>query len=456
MRRLRNQVLIAGALIAGALLTGCSPQSDYGAYNPEPMFKVEDKFEYKRELETPQLDLVFIMDNSKSMHTHLTNLSQNIEKFLGQFNTENLDLRVGVVTVFDATRYREYASKEDPQRLEDARAYNEAYSEAARAFMGSHDNLSDMDLAFEMYLLSDEGPYRLDYRYAYFEDQGLLNTVLPVGVMRPVRTGPYAVDTGRSFLSNRDSDFVAALKDTLLVTSDFHREAAGKNQGWAALGAPVIEEVFSVVQGITDPQVNKQNQSFLRENSHLAVVIVTDAEDSSGLDPDTAARALLNFKGKSSKLSVYGVLSILSEGVGECETDAYVVAEGGIEPVRPRRIEEFIRKLNGSTYSLCSADFGSELATIGSDLVRKVFEQNDFELNHVPTSIYDIQVFVDNQPVDSWIYNNNRHSISLKAIAQPEAEVRVEYFTPNPAMLANDFVTVGGAREQDEGEPLSP
>ncbi len=437
-----------GALAASCLLMGCSPESNYGAFNPDPEMLKVDTFEYSREQEVPKLDLVFIMDNSKSMHAHLTNLSTNIEKFTEKFNTDSIDLRVGVVSVFDTTRYKEYSAEDAPERLEDKTNYEQISSEVQKLYLATSagEPAAEYNLGLEMYMLSHASLYPSDYRYAYFEDQGRSNIVLPLGMARPVRVSDGLMDLNRSYMVGSDPRFIDELKQSLLLTSDFVKLTSG---GWAQYGAPVVEEVFSVVRSIVDPETNAVlNRGFLREDAHLAIVIVTDAEDSTKagealLDPDIAAAELRAFKNGGAKLSVYGVLSILTEEVPSCDTDAFVRDEkGDFQPLRPKRIESFVRKLQGSTYSLCSPDFGKELASIGSDLVRKVYEQNDFELTHIPTSIEDVKVYVDDQINDTWFYNNNRHSISLNAIAQSRATVRVEYSTPNPAMLDGNFVEI--------------
>lgn len=456
MKRLISKNGLMSMLVFGLGL-GCSPASKYGAYNPEPYFPMSETFEYKMEQDIPKLDLVFIMDNSKSMHPHVTNLSANIRKFTEKFNPESIDLRVGVVTVADSTRFKQYASVDDPQKAEDEAMFNDIKAQAAVAYNAQYpESLSGVaeQLRSEIFQLNYPGYYAADVRYAYYADQGRLSAALPSGVLRPIRSS-VGLDIERSYINSGDANFFEELENTLLVTKDFYEQAPGENDSWANLGAPVIEEVFSVVSNLTSSEVNVNwNRNFLRDDAYLAIVIVTDAEDSTKdprtgelVTPEKIAGQLLEYKSKE-RLSVYGVLSILGEGIESCDTDGYAQVGDEFKPVRPDRITSFIRRLNGSTYSICSPDFGVELAAIGSDLVSKVYEVNDFPLSHTPTSRNDIRVFINDELVNdlAWTYNNYSQSISINSMYQTQATVRIEYLTPNPARLSSGEILPDGVQ----------
>ena len=54
----------------------------------------------------PRVDILFIIDNSKSMANHQTNLSNNIPKFVAAFKEiKSIDFHIGVTTVWDSARY---------------------------------------------------------------------------------------------------------------------------------------------------------------------------------------------------------------------------------------------------------------------------------------------------------------------------------------------------------------
>ena len=126
------------------------------------------------------------------------------------------------------------------------------------------------------------------------------------------------------------------------------------------------EESFGpVMAALTDPNLTGSNTGFYRSKSHLAVIFVTDAEDQTRMNVDDFFKFLVALKGDTSKISVYG--AIVPSNEKNCDRD---------EPQGyPRRIESLLSKVSNSgsnVMSLCSADFGDRLASLGDDLLRRV------------------------------------------------------------------------------------
>lgn len=134
---LANAVL---ALLTSSMIVGCSPQSSTMTITPEPVQQYqmprpevhdseeptpaqaeapvypgipEQKFDWiyedggQRQLELkPQVDILFVVDNSDSMRSAQENLVKNISKFsdvIGQ--TQMIDYHIGVVSVWDYSKH---------------------------------------------------------------------------------------------------------------------------------------------------------------------------------------------------------------------------------------------------------------------------------------------------------------------------------------------------------------
>lgn len=96
------------------------------------------------------------------------------------------------------------------------------------------------------------------------------------------------------------------------------------------------------------------NKGFLRDHAAFLTVIVTDAEDQSTIGGDELARNLLALKAESS-IFVHGIMVTASNNI--CVRDDYTA--------KAIKLEAFVVDwMKGSTSSICSSDFGQELADI--------------------------------------------------------------------------------------------
>ena len=73
---------------------GCSPAAPSKVLNPQTFSKVTDL----TEAFNPQVDILFVMDNSGSMAEHQTNLARNIDLFTTAFSKLNLSYHLGVTS----------------------------------------------------------------------------------------------------------------------------------------------------------------------------------------------------------------------------------------------------------------------------------------------------------------------------------------------------------------------
>jgi hypothetical protein len=96
------------------------------------------------------------------------------------------------------------------------------------------------------------------------------------------------------------------------------------------------------------------NKGFLRDHAAFLTVIVTDAEDQSTIGGEELARGLLALKAESS-IFAHGIMVTANNNI--CKRDVYFT--------KAIKLETFIVDwMKGSTSSICSSNFGQELADI--------------------------------------------------------------------------------------------
>jgi hypothetical protein len=289
----------------------------------------------------PKVDLLFVIDDSDSMREEQDNLSRNINRFVEGFGRNRMiDFQIGVTSVWDST---------------------------------------------PRYLSTNKSGYS-------------------VGELRKI-PGAQPGQPERRFLT-RSQGFESILARALKI---------GVTP--MAQGGPEVEEVFSPIsEAIKKSAPGAPNAGFMRSEAQLVVITVTDAEDgSASLTPEQLASQLVDAKGgRKELLSAYGVLvkssdpdSVKDWGLRihpryqpQCfRTDAQgrpSTTQNGrcTTGFGPERIERFILLANSDAgspaeirskhiMSLNQADFGRDLARIGSDISAKALK-TDIHLDQVP------------------------------------------------------------------------
>lgn len=183
-------------------------------------------------------------------------------------------------------------------------------------------------------------------------------------------------------------------------------------------GGPEVEEIlYPLSEALKKTGRGEANEDFFREDAHLVVVIVTDAEDSkSSIAPEQMAEELFQFKkGRRDLVSAYGVLTRKSDPDEvkdwelrvhpkyhpECFDVVQVKDSKGRmttqtrnngkckEGFGPEKLEQFIVAANNhhgrpeeirakQILPLNQKDFGDDLAKIGSDITIRALEKEIF------------------------------------------------------------------------------
>lgn len=280
----------------------------------------------------PQVDILFVIDNSDSMKSAQENLSRNINRFVEGFaRNRMIDYHIGVVSVWDSS---------------------ERFSKANQTSFGR-------------------------------------------GELRPLKDGQGRTLQGRYVTRFQGVEQILAATLKIGVAP-------------LAQGGPENEELFSPLsEALKKTGRGAVNEGFFRDDAQLAVVLISDADDSSpDLKPDQMAQELIDFKGgRAAKVSAYGALvkksdpdavkdyglRVLPQYHPECfdkkeKTDSRGRVQTSFENngrckegFGPERLEQFIVAVNADAgtpaeirerhiMSLAQTDFGADLAKIGSDI----------------------------------------------------------------------------------------
>lgn len=390
---MKNLIIVSIYLSAFLLVTACSPESatmksekvlvQPEVVVPEYAKGEEQKFEWITEdgglsqLDfNPQVDILFVTDNSESMLAAQTNLVKNMEGFTaGILKNKMIDYQIGVISVWDSSA---------------------AYAK----------NKKD---------------------------------TYDIGDLRLIKNSKSQVATNRRFVAKSDNN-PSLIAPTL-------------NIGIAPLaqGGPENEEIFSPLSAaIKKTGRGAVNEGFFRPNAQLVVVLLTDADDSSeNITAEAMAQELIALKGGNGhKVAVYGVLvrqgdpdSVKDYGLKVHPKYHPECFDMTVKPPKnnntckdgfgPKKLEDFVYFANqyhstpeqirdNNFMSIVSANFGKDLAKIGSDITVKTLAK-EIRLSQIPRVVNgqpQVRVYYGKQLIPQkakggWLYDVGSQSIRL-------------------------------------------
>lgn len=143
-------------------------------------------------------------------------------------------------------------------------------------------------------------------------------------------------------------------------------------------GGPEFEELFSPVAAAIDGR----NPGFVRPDAHLAVIMISDADDVSSIAPSKLKQILSQSKqGDSSMYSTYAVLSLSNS----CAKDP------GNRKDPNARVLNLLSITNGRNYQknhafdLCASNYGSKLAEAGRMIAKQAADKPaKIQLEEIP------------------------------------------------------------------------
>lgn len=163
-----------------------------------------------------------------------------------------------------------------------------------------------------------------------------------------------------------------------------------------------------VVAALSAPLITGFNAGFYRQDAHLAVIFITDAEDQSeDYDATSTFNFLTNLKANKDKVLAYGV--IVPSAVSNCSRD---------DMNFPSRIENFLAmpiNAGKNVMNLCDSAFGTKLADLSKDIAKYV--GGVIYLNRAPV-VSTIKVTYGSQIIppgykNGWSFDPSKNAIVL-------------------------------------------
>lgn len=183
------------------------------------------------------------------------------------------------------------------------------------------------------------------------------------------KIGLVSTDKGQAPFLGFDSSF-----DSSLITANdpasFERTVSTFQEAVSRLGTSgdSSEYVFYNTRRVFDLYNGTARPSFLRKNSHLVVIMITDEKEQSeyfGVDYKASNffNVMSRYKGGNKILRFYGAFGLKDlEGCSSTGYDNFFGSE----------YEKIIQITGGVYMSACTSDFGTELAKIGKDITTLV------------------------------------------------------------------------------------
>ena len=170
--------------------------------------------------------------------------------------------------------------------------------------------------------------------------------------------------------------------------SEYHyvdKNTPGGNQLFAdmmsvGIGGSLVETFLNVPKiAFSGKMYETQNNGFLRPEAHLAVFVITDTDDQSGIFPQQAYEYLLDLKGGDERKLHYAAALVLKERE-DCMFDS---VEGMNERVTPYFLMEMVELFGdrGYSFDLCKSNYGEDLARIARSIVFSIL---NIDLDDLP------------------------------------------------------------------------
>ena len=373
-------------------LVGCAPANKKLESAPETPGTYSMKADLKSEV-TSEVDILFVIDNSRSMMEEQTILQNNIEDFVKALQSMNTDYHIGVVTTHDQGRI--------------------------------HQNSKNYWANGRLRPLKNPGSPAVSIKH----EDGCVTTDALAG------TG--AKKSG--FITPKTQNGLAILRESLKV-------------GVLCLpdGGPEKEELFSPALAAVGARMTAKgqpNEGFYRDSAHLAVVILSDATPSErDVSVDDFLNELRGLKGNNPKLLSVHVIGVTAADVARSKAqgkNATCRVDYGLEDESNNKaMENVIAQANGQSNGtflrLCSQSWGKELTKISSEIKRRLSGKvvaipHAFELIEEGKLVVKVNGVVTPSGSKTWVRDTRSNSIvfsdELNLGANNDAVVEISYVT---------------------------
>lgn len=205
-----------------------------------------------------------------------------------------------------------------------------------------------------------------------------------------------------------------AFSDQTTLGADGSGTERGMDATMAALSSPLIEGA---------------NVGFLRPDANLAVVVVSDEDDDSDVEPDAFVTWLQELKPDANMVSFSGMVG--PDGGSRVIATPACTSTTGPNADHAPIYHDAIESSEGVWGDLCDLQINPFLTFLSYAAAGLRF---DFELSYTPSSIGSIAVTIDNVELSygqphGWTYDplTNRVTLHGDAIPGPGAGIRVTY-----------------------------
>jgi hypothetical protein len=216
-----------------------------------------------------------------------------------------------------------------------------------------------------------------------------------------------------AYITNTTPDPVAKFESRAAVGSNGSADERGLDAAKAAL---------------TDPLLSNENSGFLRSDSTVSVIVLSDENDASS---QTAAKFTSWFEGlrsdpdKTTFNAFVGDRGLGCTG-GDIWTGDFIEAMGGDKYI------DVADATGGFFASICSDDFSSPVINMARSSAGM---KSTFELTETPSDVSRMEVIVDGKVcpsdgIDGYTYNAGDNSITFHGAWFPDANVVIEVSYP--------------------------
>lgn len=360
---------LSSALLIGAFLANCAPvKFNKGVIECPPDAKdcnqLRALYDYNITTNLGQVDILFVDDNSASMSTEQKSIADRFPTFIQNLDNRNVDYRIGITTT-DVTAISGEASTTPV----DAKNGNLAFLTNGKNFISATD--SDQNTRVDLFKSAIQRKETTDC------EAWILSS--PAGT-------------------------------NLLSTYGSHCPSQDERAVYAA-----------------NLVVQKNPYSFIRPNSHLAVVIISDEEARSGvlaLENNDLPDALINqVKSKFPNKTMSAHSIIIKDGDTACYDAQNNQTSGRVKGSYGKSYASLATKTNGVIGSVCESDYGNQLGNISFSIIDKVNE-------HKLKCKNPENVFVQFTKGSTVNYTIKGDVLKFESNLDPNTEVNLKYSCP--------------------------
>ena len=391
---LTNTKMTTTILIALMSAIGCSSsERSFSILAETEIFDQEDV-----KLSQPKIDILWVIDGSGTMENHQTNLANNFGAFINDFIAKDFDYHMAITSTDAWLREVNYNGGGCTSSPNPSLSPNTLYRSSA-----------DCDMTLATY-----------GSLTHFRD----------GDIYGERNGTPGIRSGQFMISNLMTP--TDVLNTFAVNAKVGVRGDGSRESGLASIRAVLRRNQDGSIGYSS-ETHTQLSNFRRQDAFLAVIIVTDEDDQSRKQNNTAyantneyvtsfKTFLDNYTGSVDGNRKYNVSSIVINDINNC---AYGLHAQATQAYRYVAISEATEGIVGN---ICSTDFSTELLNISKQIVQL---STRFQLNREPLE-NTIRVVVDNQtvPQDSqngWTYisENGFYFIEFHGTAVPKSGAQI-------------------------------